>query len=518
MAAKRPNALKLLSADAKQAAAPRGWEAALLRTAEGAVKRSLANALTILGCHPNWDSVLAYDAFTESIVSTRPPPVREHDRPTEHHAGEWTEADSVRTSGWLAEQYRVDFGVQLIEQAVTSVARKCIVHPVREYLRSLEWDGTVRLLTWLARYLGAEQTPYTSAIGTRFLVSAIARVEKPGCKADYLLVLEGPQGIGKSTVVALLARRPEWYSDTGIVLGDKDSYQNLRGKWIYEFAELASVKSARDVERYKAFLSSPVDSYRPSFGRRRVDFPRQTVFIGTTNEAQYLADKSGNRRFWPVRCSRIDLPGLERDCDQLWAEAVVRYSQGEVWHVDHLDLAQQCAEEQDARTVPDDWETIVGRWLEAPTIPVEGSRNERDRVSLEVGVTTADVLLGGLGLRPADITDAATQRAGRILRSLGFERRQVRLQRVDGLPGREQRREWRYFRVSPSGEVEDEPVTGPVTPEPGENMPLSPSHQVSLGFSTHTREGPGGERHSYRSESAGDTGDTMQALGSEDGQ
>ena len=161
----------------------------------------------------------------------------------------------------------------------------------------------------------------------------MARVFRPGCKADCTLILEEAQGTLKSTACAVLALSPEWFADGIADLGSKDSAQDLRGKWIVEIAELSAMTRAA-VERVKAFISRQVDHYRPSYGRRSQDFPRQTVFIGSTNSDEYLADETGNRRFWPVRIGRIDIPALQRDVEQIWAEAVVAFKAGEQWWLD----------------------------------------------------------------------------------------------------------------------------------------------------------------------------------------
>lgn len=397
----------------------------LQRTSDGHVRKSLANVMTILSEDTAWRDVLAYNAFAEVIVSTAPPPVRDQDRPMTHVAGEWSEADSVRAAAWLSERYGIDVSVQTVEQAVMSVARRRTIHPVQDYLHSLKWDGIQRLPTMFAKYFGASQSEYTLAIGVRFMISAVARIEQPGCKADNLIVLEGKQGIGKSTAVKSLAVTPDWFSETGITLGDKDSYQNLRGKWLYELAELASIRSARDIERYKAFLSTTVDSYRPSFGRRRADFPRQTVFIGTTNDTEYLNDRSGNRRFWPIHCTSVDLEGIKRDRDQLWAEAVTRYECHEAWHVDSVELARRCEEQQAEREQPDPWLPLIEDWLRRYLVQDE---NPDGKVLLSVsrGVTTTEVLLGAIEMRKGDIDRTAETRAGQILRQLGLTPRQVR--------------------------------------------------------------------------------------------
>jgi len=272
-----------------------------------------------------------------------------------------------------------------------------------------------------------------------------------------MLGLEGEQGIGKSSALRLLAG-PDWFADTGITIGDKDSYQALRRKWIYEFAELASIRG-RDIERVKNFLSSQCDTFRASYGRRTQDHPRQVVFAGSTNELHYLADPTGSRRFWPLKCTTIDLEALRRDRDQLWAEARVAYEAGEPWHLDTAELRALAAAEAAEREEHDDWIDIVRRWLASPSRP--DGHGHREPVSLDDGITTADVALGALGFPAERITPATTKRVGRVLHVLGFRRRQVRLS------GNWYAREWRYFHEpsvtcdvpSDAGAAENKPTS-----------------------------------------------------------
>ena len=240
------------------------------------------------------------------------------------------------------------------------VARDIMHHPVRERLNGLKWDGTARLDSWLTDYLGVEPATgydaeksqahrYTSEVGLRWLISAVARVYQPGCKADHCLILEGPQGVGKSTAAATLALEDAWFADEIADLGTKDSAQDLRGKWIIELGELSALKRG-EIERVKAFMSRKVDHYRPSYGRRSQDFPRQCVFIGITNADAYLGDETGGRRFWPVKVGKIDLEKLKADREQLWAEAVAAYRAGEKWW---LDKATEALARERAGRAPD---------------------------------------------------------------------------------------------------------------------------------------------------------------------
>jgi len=193
------------------------------------------------------------------------------------------------------------------------------------------------------------------------MISAVARVFKPGCKADHALILEGPQGALKSTAAATLALEPAWFADEIADLGTKDSAQDLRGKWIIELGELSAMRRG-EVERVKAFLSRREDHYRPSYGPRSQDFPRQCVFIGTTNADTYLADETGGRRFWPVKVGAIKIDALSRDREQLWAEAVVAYRQGERWWLER-EVEDAAREEQEERRIDDPWEQHVLAWL-----------------------------------------------------------------------------------------------------------------------------------------------------------
>ncbi len=387
-------------------------------------KACIANVLHVLALHPAWKDVIAYDAFAECVVCRSEPPARRQDGPGISMLGDWTDEHSVRTAAWLSAEADFDPPTTMIEQAVSVLAQKRIVHPVRDYLQSLSWDSVPRLDLMLAKYFGAADTEYTRAISARWMISAVARVMRPGCQADCMIVLEGKQGGGKSTGLEALCERKEWFADTGISIGDKDSYQNLRRKWLYEFGELDAIKG-REATRVKNFVSARADHYRPSYGRRSRDFLRQVVFCGTTNEEAYLVDRTGNRRFWPIKSSgRVLVDEIRAVRGMLWAEAVHRFEAGEAWHVDTDELAALCEAEQADRQAPDDWLPVVAEWLKSPTLP--SGHQERRILDVSEGVTTDSVLLGAIGMRPAEMHHAHSTRAGRVLRDLGFEPAQLR--------------------------------------------------------------------------------------------
>jgi predicted P-loop ATPase len=209
-------------------------------------------------------------------------------------------------------------------ETVYDLAMRDQRHPVLMYLDGLAWDGTPRLDNWLTEYAGAADTPYVSAVGKLMLVSAVRRVRKPGCKYDYLVTFESPQGMGKSRSLPVLAGEP-WFTDA-VSLGDdpKEMIEQTRGKWIVEVPELGGM-NRRDVEQVKAQLSRQVDRARLAYGRTTTEVPRQFILVGTNNPEKvgYLKDTTGNRRFLPVRIRKFDHDALARDRDQLWAEAAL---------------------------------------------------------------------------------------------------------------------------------------------------------------------------------------------------
>ena len=299
----------------------------------GRVVPNLANALRALRFAPELKDTVVYDEMLCATILQREFPVVTRcgvvvpgplPRPVR-------DTYVSQLQEWLQWQGMPKVGADTTHQALDRRAQERAFHPVRDYLDGLKWDGVSRLDRWLVDYLGAEPSSYVARIGRMFLIAMIARIYKPGCKADYMLVLEGEQGAGKSRACRVLAG--EWFSDDLPDLHSKDARQHLRGKWLIEVAELAAFKG-KAAETLKAYVTRSDERYRPPFGRTEAFEPRQCLFVGTTNLETYLSDETGARRFWPVRVNRIDIKGLEAARGNLFAEAVAAYKRRERWWPD----------------------------------------------------------------------------------------------------------------------------------------------------------------------------------------
>jgi hypothetical protein len=233
------------------------------------------------------------------------------------------DSDTVRVVEWLSRHFRFEPALSKVEAAFMWFYSEKSFHPVKDFLSTLNWDGKKRMDTWLRKYFGASNNPtYLRDVGRILLTSMVARIYEPGIKFDHVVIFEGEQGIMKSTALSVLAE--PWFSDSEILIGEKDTILNIQGTWICEIGELSALRRY-DVNRLKEFISRQVDRIRPPFQRRTINMPRQVVFVGTTNNDEYLKDNTGNRRFLPVGVSKIDIKSLRRDRDQLLAEAAAEY-------------------------------------------------------------------------------------------------------------------------------------------------------------------------------------------------
>lgn len=292
----------------------------------------------------------------------------------------------------------------MVADALVSVARQHAYHPVRDYLRGLRWDGRRRIEGMLTTYMGAAPGLANDAMAYRWMISAVARIMAPPVKVDTMLILAGKQGAGKSTFAAILGG--EWFSDAEVDPHNiKDAVLNLQGVWIMEVGEVDKWKG-REQSTVKAFITRENDKIRKPYGRYPEHFPRQSVFIGTTNADDFLTDSTGARRYWPVQVGRLDAEGLRRDRDQLWAEAVRMFNDGEQWHLDENER-KAASEAASHFTRSDPWEAAV-----------------KDAVGLRREVTVAEVMKEmGLAVERQDY--GAANRVGDVLRGMGWSKKRV---------------------------------------------------------------------------------------------
>ena len=387
---------------------------------DGPLLAVLDNLVAILANDERWAGVIAHDEFTGTIFKRRAPPTQNAGE------GEWLDEDDHRLALWFAQVYGIRrIASYELQSAVFLVADLNRYHQVRDYLNALEWDGAKRLDDWLCAWLGAEICDYSRLVAAKFMVQAIARIFKPGCRAENVLILEGAQGALKSSSLAVLFE--PWFTDAAFELKNtQEAGQIIRGMWCVELAELDGFYRAESATA-KAFFSRPNDRYRNPYGRKPVNVPRQQVFVGTVNHSTYFTDETGNRRYWPVRVGMtipIDLPGLTAVREQLFAEAVVRYKAGDPWWV-RVGERAIFEEAQEARYIGDAYESRIRGWLAEPG---------PDGLVREASI--ARILGQALGLDTAKWTRAEQMRVGRIMQRIGWER-----QRESG-----GERQWRYVR------------------------------------------------------------------------
>jgi predicted P-loop ATPase len=381
------------------------WLESLLVDGRGNILLTVANVLIALRSAPELADTLAYDELLRAAVLTAPLPLVEG---AQHASRDplpraVTDEDVTQLQEWLQRTGLPKIGREAVHQAVDRRAREFTFHKLRDWLDSLRWDGKPRLDKWLSYYLGAENTPYHRAIGKMFLIAMVARIFDPGCKADYVLILEGPQGILKSEACRILGG--EYFSDNLPDIRSKDASQYVRGLWLIELPELSALSRA-DVEAWKAFITRKTERYRQPYGRRESIEPRQCSFIGTTNKTKYLHDETGNRRFWPVRIVKVDLDALKHDRGQLFAEAVHCYHDNEPWWPDQEFERTHILDEQEDRFEVDAWEEPIREHLDQLTVK---------RVQI------CDLGMRALGfLSKAQIGTVDQRRIARILDRLGW--------------------------------------------------------------------------------------------------
>lgn len=335
------------------------WQTQLDTDRKGNFLSTINNIFLIIENDKKLKGRIAFDEFENRLIAKKNLPWRV----VTPFNQDFTDDDDECLAHYL-ESKKIPFSY--VQKALAKIRITHSFHPVREYLSSVKWDRGERIESLFIDYLGAEDSDYTRAITRKTLIAGVARIYSPGCKFDNVPVIIGKQGIGKSTLISKLGR--QWFSNN---LGDvhsKEAMENLRGVWIMEIGEFAKLKNA-EVEAVKNYIASTIDMYRPAYGRKVARFPRQCVFIGSTNIWDFLRDPSGNRRFWPVATGVTepvksvfdDLTDYE--IDQIWAEAVVYYRRKE--SLDLSDEIKQAAETiQESHMVESGQTGIIQDYLE----------------------------------------------------------------------------------------------------------------------------------------------------------
>lgn len=349
-----------------------------------------------------------YDKFTTNMMTTIPLP---HDKGQPTAPRKWSDVDDISVQIFLQEQAIPKLGKDAVRDAVAMIANEDVRDTVADWLRSLEWDGKRRLSQLMELGFGTPKHRYYIRAGRNWIISMVARAIRPGCQVDTCTVLEGAQGALKSSALRIIGG--ELYNELTADPMSKDFEQQLRGVWLGEFAELATVRRPDDIQRLKQFLTNRNDHYRPSYGRYFIDDPRKVVFVGTTNDDTWIADQTGARRFIPVAVGSINLQWLMDNRDQLFAEATALYlSKRTWWHFPRRATMLM----QSARTQVDPWFDDIHHYMLAQ--------------KAGFNVTSREIMARVLGMPAQQQTQGVSIRVGLVLRKLGCH---MNRQRVGGV-------------------------------------------------------------------------------------
>lgn len=410
------------------------WLEGLDMDRNGSCYTTIDNIVHILTHDPYLKGRFALDTFEHREVAVKDLPwrkVHKNDRGL-------TDTDEAFIRHYLEKTYDIA-SPQKVRDGLDIIVNRNAYNPVKSYLSSLQWDGEPRLGTLLVDYLGAEDTEYVRAVTTKTFVAAVARIFNPGVKFDTVLVLVGPQGVGKSTIIKMMGM--DWYSDSLTDIRGKEAFEQLQGSWIIELGELAGLRKA-EVNQIKHFVAKQEDRYRVAYGRRVENFPRQQIFIGTTNNNDFLRDLTGNRRFWPVNvqgsgggrgehAKRVFSGALQQAIPQLWAEAVQLFKAREPLYLP-AHLEQTAERVQDRHIEHDDRVGMVEYYLNTklPEQWLEWGLAERrswlssDEAMRQIGklereeVSVMEIWCECMGGRIQDLTTSKARELHDIMRRL----------------------------------------------------------------------------------------------------
>ena len=338
------------------------WVKELTYTEQGKLRSTISNFLLIIENEPLLKGKIAYNEFSNRAVVVGQLPWRKKE-----NKSDWNDTDDSGLREFIEKYYAISSTAKCADALALSFEKHSF-HPIKDYIDSLMWDEEERIDKLFIDYLGAEDNNYVRTVTRKILVAAVARAFNPGCKFDNMPVLSGPQGIGKSTIIKKLGQ--EWYSDSLTTVSGKEAYEQLQGVWILEMGEMMATKKA-DIEATKHFLSKTEDIYRVAYGRRTSRFPRQCVFIGTTNDREFLRDKTGNRRFWPIdvgmqeRSKSVFNDLNKYEIDQIWAEAYELYKNNEPLYL-NSEEEKEAAKQQDSHSEESAKAGLIDEYLNKP--------------------------------------------------------------------------------------------------------------------------------------------------------
>lgn len=345
------------------------WRTALTVNRAGVLAATRENYRQIFLNDPRLKGRIRHNEFIGQLVAMDSLPWRKF--PPKTDGVWWTDADDAGLLHYLETSYNCLPQSMMVEDALKLIAEEQRFHPVRDYLNTLKWDGQPRLDDFLCRYMNAADTPYTRTVTRVFFTAAVARIMNPGVKFDHALVFVGAQNKGKSMLVDVLGE--PWASDSLYSLQGKEAYEALQGVWLIEMAELTATRKA-DVEHVKHFLTKRKDRFRPAYGRRTIECPRQCVFFGSTNDLRFLNDKTGNRRFWPIWVMPFErahkwIEAVRAERDQLFAEAKHHFESGLALYLpDEIEDAARVVQEH--HRADDGLQARIEHWLNEP-VPAE---------------------------------------------------------------------------------------------------------------------------------------------------
>lgn len=400
------------------------WLRGLDRLKSGALKPSRNNVIEILTHDERISGCLGFNLHCQAVGFVKAPPWRPNMRVGPAGA-QMVDRDIIAFSHWIAKNYKIEVSVPKVFEGIEMVAQDNVYHPVQNHILKEKWDGVKRLDTVFQDYFGSDADPlYLSACARTLFIGGVARAFRPGCKLDQMVILEGEQGIRKSTAIAVIGG-PYYTDDLGGEIGQKDVVENIRFRWCVEQAELDHLSRA-ETNRFKAFLTRTTDMVRISYGRLTQEFPRQCFFVGTTNSRDYLRDATGGRRFLPVPCwnltkkKPINTEGLQEVIAQLWAEAYDLFSKGATWWSSDKEVSALAEAMQASRQQVDEWETPILLWLEGrdPTMPDGKGEKKLQTSSMELW----EKALGG-DVKRFDMLIA--RRISSVMRALGWKKKTV---------------------------------------------------------------------------------------------